>query len=429
MVCSKCGKSNPGASKFCRGCGAGLDIADQATVAADTWACADCGQSNRPAARFCASCGQAHVTVPGASADSAVLALASTMVSCPTCGAACAVGARFCKACGNPLAVAPVAQQKPLAVTPQLTSAVRSPPLRSLVKPALIPAQVEQPVSVPVSAPAPAAHSSAAAPTPTPTPQALSVAPSRAQPPQEPVRDEVAPPISVSPSQRSQHLSASSPMGAANRREAAPLAGQGGGVTSLPSPRSGSSDRRLAPVKSGRARVIGIGIAALVVVVGVGAAVAWKFMRPAPTTATVSTVDAPQMPARAAPAAIAVPMAPVAPQPVAVTPAISLPDKHPEAAPQPAPATPTNNEQPAVAKVVTPTNVAPRMLRAAAPAPDVALSLVRAGERNFAQQQYSAAIANAKAALEVKPGYGKAKQLLYKAQRAQQNAVIGIKMR
>lgn len=76
--------------------------------------------------------------------------------------------------------------------------------------------------------------------------------------------------------------------------------------------------------------------------------------------------------------------------------------------------------------------------RAATPAPvakpptddghlrDVALKLTREGERNFAGQNYSAAIANAQAALAVKPGDTKAQRLLDQAKRAQNAAMSSI---
>ena len=57
---------------------------------------------------------------------------------------------------------------------------------------------------------------------------------------------------------------------------------------------------------------------------------------------------------------------------------------------------------------------------------DVALKLTREGERNFAQQNYSAAIANAQAALAVKPGDARAQRLLDQAKRAQKQAMNSI---
>ncbi|MBP1475142.1 serine/threonine protein kinase [Frateuria sp. MAH-13] len=57
---------------------------------------------------------------------------------------------------------------------------------------------------------------------------------------------------------------------------------------------------------------------------------------------------------------------------------------------------------------------------------EVAAGLLREGERNFAQQNYSAAIANAKAALQVNPGDAAARRLLRRAQQAQQQAMNSI---
>ncbi|MGN2246271.1 protein kinase [Frateuria sp. GZRR35] len=57
---------------------------------------------------------------------------------------------------------------------------------------------------------------------------------------------------------------------------------------------------------------------------------------------------------------------------------------------------------------------------------EVAAGLLREGERNFAQQNYSAAIANARAALQVNPGDAAARRLLRRAQQAQQQAMNSI---
>ncbi|WP_266183992.1 hypothetical protein [Dyella humicola] len=63
---------------------------------------------------------------------------------------------------------------------------------------------------------------------------------------------------------------------------------------------------------------------------------------------------------------------------------------------------------------------------AASQVQDIALNLVRKGEIAFFRQDYSTAIANAKAALEVKPGLARAQNLLDEAQRAQQQAMNSI---
>jgi non-specific serine/threonine protein kinase len=57
---------------------------------------------------------------------------------------------------------------------------------------------------------------------------------------------------------------------------------------------------------------------------------------------------------------------------------------------------------------------------------DVALKLTREGERNVARQNYSAAIANAQAALAVKPGDARAQRLLDQATQAQKKAMSSI---
>ena len=60
---------------------------------------------------------------------------------------------------------------------------------------------------------------------------------------------------------------------------------------------------------------------------------------------------------------------------------------------------------------------------------NVATRLVREGEHEFAQQNYSVAIANARAALQMTPGDRRAQQLLDNAQQAQQQAMNGISIR
>jgi hypothetical protein len=57
---------------------------------------------------------------------------------------------------------------------------------------------------------------------------------------------------------------------------------------------------------------------------------------------------------------------------------------------------------------------------------DVALNLVRKGEAAFSKQDYSTAIANARAALDIDPGLARARQLLNEAQGAQQHAMNSI---
>ncbi|UGB39159.1 protein kinase [Frateuria soli] len=106
----------------------------------------------------------------------------------------------------------------------------------------------------------------------------------------------------------------------------------------------------------------------------------------------------------------------------------SIPASHAQEAPEPA------RRPPASTQVSGSPGVAPAEKHGAAPQPavpsnrmqEVAAGLLREGERNFAQQNYSAAIANAKAALQVNPGDAAARRLLRRAQRAQQQAMNSI---
>ncbi|SEI41397.1 protein kinase domain-containing protein [Frateuria terrea] len=100
---------------------------------------------------------------------------------------------------------------------------------------------------------------------------------------------------------------------------------------------------------------------------------------------------------------------------VAAQPAFARVD--PPRAPGRAPAT-SASEKPA-APPPSPASPANRM-------EEVAAGLLREGERNYRQQNYSAAIANAQAALQVSPGDPAAKRLLRRAQQAQQQAMSSI---
>jgi len=64
--------------------------------------------------------------------------------------------------------------------------------------------------------------------------------------------------------------------------------------------------------------------------------------------------------------------------------------------------------------------------KAATQAQDATLALVRKGQQAYVKKNYSAAIANAQAALKLKPGDPQASQLLSKAQNAQQEAMKSI---
>jgi hypothetical protein len=185
----------------------------------------------------------------------------------------------------------------------------------------------------------------------------------------------------------------------------------------------------------GKHRLMMIFGAVAVVVVAIGALVAYRFMQPSPSevvaapagsmsmeqpasAATVTLAPAPALvePAptpHSAPATdtASAPSSVVEPEtkapPIVTTPAVTT-------VPEPAPSPPT------VAPVTKPKPAAP------APTSEVALNLVRKGEVAFAQQDYSTAIANAKAALDVQPGLARAKQLLREAQQAQQQAMNSI---
>jgi hypothetical protein len=63
---------------------------------------------------------------------------------------------------------------------------------------------------------------------------------------------------------------------------------------------------------------------------------------------------------------------------------------------------------------------------AKSPSRDEVLALLRKGEQAYARQNYTSAIASAKAALKRKPGDASATQLLVKAQQAQQKAMNSI---
>jgi Serine/threonine protein kinase len=98
---------------------------------------------------------------------------------------------------------------------------------------------------------------------------------------------------------------------------------------------------------------------------------------------------------------------------------------------QPKPASPSAST--AVTAAVSPPPAAPPPAAAVRPAADspsrmqqVVSELLREGEQNYGQQKYSAAIANAKAALQIAPGDPGARRLLQRAQQAQQRAMSDI---
>lgn len=405
MNCLTCGQANPDGIKFCRGCGASFAVVP-AVVAG--WECAHCHRANRDGIRFCAGCGMSvsKAAAPIASAPPVESAPPSASVAtvvpappkvpaqsmasipaatappvgacdavepanvCQHCGASRQSGVRFCKACGKP--------------TESRDDA--SAPLSS---------------SVPASVPASATRES--------RPTSAQRAVESATPANPPI----------------QHASVS-------RADALPA-----------QPRSGA----------GKTMVIAAGI--LVMVAGIGGLVAWKLLRHGNVAADQST----QVGTTNSSAPIEAPRGP-APPPIAAVPEAATP---PAMTPQPPAATLTPAIEPAVpptpmsasksmvaanveaqrgsgetaasAQVPesppAPASLPPREVRAPARATgpsmqEIALRLVRKGEQAYAQQNYSSAIANAKAALEVKPDDAHASRLLREAQSAQQSAMNSI---
>jgi non-specific serine/threonine protein kinase len=104
-------------------------------------------------------------------------------------------------------------------------------------------------------------------------------------------------------------------------------------------------------------------------------------------------------------------------------------EKHDLDQPKPA-ATPASPPRPPMAIAASPPPAAvvarPAADAGAARMRKVVEELLREGEQNYAQQKYSAAIANAKAALQIAPGDPGARQLLQRAQQAQQRAMSNI---
>ena len=105
-------------------------------------------------------------------------------------------------------------------------------------------------------------------------------------------------------------------------------------------------------------------------------------------------------------------------------------EKHDLDQPKPA-ATPASPPRPPMAAAAASPPPAAVVARPAADAGaarmrKVVEELLREGGQNYAQQKYSAAIANAKAALQIAPGDPGARQLLQRAQQAQQRAMSNI---
>lgn len=181
-----------------------------------------------------------------------------------------------------------------------------------------------------------------------------------------------------------------------------------------------------------------IAIAVVFAVVAIGGLVTWSFLRDggksAPTQASTSA------PVASVPAPVTPTPAPT-PEPIVDAPVAVKTEAPASVAPPEQPAT-TVVERPAAREPaptvvdaprrVTPSRAdKPQRIRNESPANDntmqeVALNLVRKGEGAFSRQDYSTAIANARAALDVSPGMARARKLLDEAQRAQQQAMNSI---
>lgn len=314
-----------------------------------------------------------------------------TIMTCPQCGRPHDAGSKFCRGCGarfepvvetTTACVACAAPLKPGARFCKQCGATTAPVNSSQ---AYVAVDIVEPVRT-ESSPLPS-------PEPEPSPESSSV---------EPVASPRAPGASVAPV-----------------AEADPL----------PAAKNANSMR-------------GIVIAASVViaVIAIGGLVTWRFLSkddaatPPPSVSPVAEIAPPTAPATtpaatapATPAAVVpAPPAPIAQveAPPAQTSAV---DRSPVVAEKPVqvavtPPAPT----PPVEKAVRAKRVPAAQSASAAPMQDVALSLVRKGESAFSRQDYSTAIANARAALDVNPGLARAKQLLDEAQRAQQQAMNSI---
>ena len=98
IACKLCSTPNRDTARFCRCCGAGLDLR----------VCPSCGLPNRPVARFCGGCGKAlvvrcsrcgHDNRPHARYCQRCGSLVTRQ--CPHCGTVLAAGVRACPRCGQ----------------------------------------------------------------------------------------------------------------------------------------------------------------------------------------------------------------------------------------------------------------------------------------------------------------------------------------
>jgi hypothetical protein len=196
-----------------------------------------------------------------------------------------------------------------------------------------------------------------------------------------------------------------------------------------------------ASTNAARGRGVAIVAAALVLVLLIGAGVTWRLLRQegsAEPTQVAEADSATPFDTVSAPSIVDKPPPEASKPVVAAQPVASAPAPTAESAPQETPvvAEPSANVAEAatkasavvVAKPKPPRAATPTVATSATPAPmkDVALGLVRKGEAAFSQQDYSTAIANARAALDIEPGLARARQLLNEAQGAQQRAMNSI---
>ncbi len=200
-----------------------------------------------------------------------------------------------------------------------------------------------------------------------------------------------------------------------------------------------------APTGAARGKGAVIVAAALVLVLLIGAGVTWRLLRQDDSSAATTVADADSSKSSDAVSApgITDEVSPETAKPVVITAppqsVVPAPAPAPASVPAPAPTeAPVVQQTPApvaeaIVKAATPVMAKPKPPRASvapsvAPAPmkDVALNLVRKGEAAFSQQDYSTAIANARAALDIDPGLARARQLLNEAQGAQQHAMNSI---
>lgn len=218
-----------------------------------------------------------------------------------------------------------------------------------------------------------------------------------------------------------------------------PIVSPGFAATPEP-PHDASEQAPAAPPMHGSGKGTLIAVAVVFAVVAIGGLVTWSFLRdggkPASTQVSASAPVA-SVPAPVAPTSAPAPTAePIVNAPVAVkaeAPASVTPPEQPATPVVERPAArepvPTVVDAP---RRVTPSRAdKPQRTRSEPPANDnamqeVALNLVRKGEGAFSHQDYSTAIANARAALDVSPGMARARKLLDEAQRAQQQAMNSI---